>query len=166
MPKGRDDGLHHGGLPVGSTSGDRFKVELERHAEAVAALLAAPDLLPAGIGHNNPPDVIDDLSINQEDLAETDGMIGRVLREVGKAKPDKSAVEKAAVWIRRALSAAALWFAKKADIATDEFAKKVGGYCAAAALPAIAWSAGQMPRLLDALSDLAKSLETWLTFLH
>lgn len=55
---------------------------------------------------------------------------------------------------------------KKATIATDEFAKKVGGYCATAALPAIAWALGQMPRLLDALSDLAKSLEAWLTFLH
>ncbi len=144
----------------------RARFEVERHAEAVAALLAAPDLLPASIGHNNPPDAIDDLPISQEDLAETERMIGRVLREVGEAKPDKGVVAKAAVWIRRALSAAALWFAKEADIATDEFAKKVGGYCAAAALPAIAWSVGQMPRLLDALSDLAKSMETWLTFLH
>ncbi len=144
----------------------RARFEVERHAEAVAALLAAPDLLPASIGHNNPPDAIDDLPISQEDLAETERMIGRVLREVGEAKPDKGVVAKAAVWIRRALSAAALWFAKKADIAAGEFAKKFGGYCAAAALPAIAWSVGQMPRLLDAFSDLAKSMETWLTFLH
>lgn len=144
----------------------RARIEVERHAEAVAALLAASDLLPAGIGHNNPPDAVDDLPISLEDLAETNKMIARVLREVGNPKPDKSVVEGAATWIRQALWTAALWFAMKADIAAGEFAKKFGGYCAAAALPAIAWSVGQMPRLLDALSDLAKSMETWLTFLH
>ncbi len=104
--------------------------------------------------------------MSQEDLAETDEMIARVLREVGTARLDKSVVAIAAKWIKQAPWKAAVWFAKKGDLAMDEFVKKFGGYCAAAALPAAAWVLGQMPRLLDALSDLAKSLETWLPFLH
>jgi hypothetical protein len=139
---------------------------VERSADAVAALLAAPDLLPAGIGHNNPPDAIDDLPVSREDFAETEQMIARVMQEVRSAKPDKESVASTATWIRRALWKATLWFAKKADMAADEFAKKVGGYCAAAVPLAAAWALGQIPRLLDTLADLAKSLEAWLPLLN
>jgi hypothetical protein len=144
----------------------RARFEVERCADVVAALLAAPDLLLAGIGHNNPLDSIDDLPLSREDVAETERMIARVLQEVRSAKPEKARVAGAAAFIKRTLRAALGWFAKKADMAVDEFAKKFGGYCAAAALPAAALALGQLPRLLDALSDLAKSMEAWLPIIN
>lgn len=142
----------------------RARYEVQLRAETVAALLAAPELLPAGIGHNNPPEALGDLPISQDDLTGASEMISRVLREVSKPIPNKTAIESAANWIKQTLWKATVWFAKKADMAIDEFVKKFAGYCAAAAGTIFAVS--RTPGLLDALSGLSNAIQDWLPFLH
>jgi hypothetical protein len=76
-----------------------------------------------GIGHNQPPDIIED----EEDIKQRLGPVLQELRaEFGKTDPRVRAVKNATTRFRDVLIATGKWLWKKLDVATEEAAKAAG----------------------------------------
>lgn len=104
----------------------RARYELQqRIAELEASLEAAGDARH-GIGGNNPPEALETEGAEPDPFLVIWEPLEDLKGEVGKNKPDKPTVRRAAETLKKISKAAWAWFLGKADAAASEFAKQIG----------------------------------------
>ena len=125
-PKPEDYGADEDELFVGLGSNDegKFRAEVVRRLERLESALADRPNSRGLLGHNNPPEPLDEIA--DADLDELAVAAATIRAELSKAEPDVVSViaaERVTVRFSERLQASLM---RKLDLATDEFAKKIG----------------------------------------
>ncbi len=104
----------------------RARYELRQRIAELEASLEAAVASRHGIGGNNPPEALDGDETERDPLLIIWEPLEDLKREVGKKKPDKTTIRRAAEGFEKLLKAGAAWSVGKLDIAASEFAKLIG----------------------------------------
>lgn len=141
-------------------------VAVGRSAGEAARLIAGRPDHVAPIGHNRPPEPLDDAPVGPAEIDRLEEAVATLAREAEAPAPDAEAVaqarEQTAGFLRRAVG----WLAAKLDVAADAFFKAVGQAAGASAgLAATGVSTVWLMDLANLLRPLLDAVERWLALL-
>jgi hypothetical protein len=146
--------------------------EAEARAEMLTRLQRLEDAVnemrgaSSRIGHNNPPEPIDDLPLNAAQQDQIISDIRFIQNECKAPEPNAGEVEAAANRFRDLASKIGMWAAKKCDLALDELAKAFGSSLGKIiALGISAPVAVALLKLMGALTAAEIAVHAWLSYL-
>lgn len=107
--------------------GDAYEAELRKAAKASLARLLEELARgrTAGIGHNNPPEAIDEV-LTEKDRSDIERAAVEISASVGEERPDLHLVVEKTSVLRDVLAKAFRWAGRKLDVGVDGFMKKAG----------------------------------------
>lgn len=112
----------------------------------------------ASLGHNNPPEPIEEFPLSYSDASELRGAIEVVRREIGSESRDKPVIKNAIQIFAGVANKVGSWLASKADTAATELSKAVGK---AAGVGVIAHLAGIDRQLWELIHILSQWISHW-----
>jgi len=141
----------------------RKKYDLKaRVVEAKAVLAEYETLKTPSMGHNHPPEGIDDIPFGSIEFNSIRKGLNELEEELEKPEIDKSKLKSIAKTIGNISLKIAVWLAKKMDIALDEFFKEIGKGSAKWAIRVVGVSGGvyliKLTGVLLPVSELLQSL--------
>ena len=113
---------------------------------------------PPLMGHNQPPEPLENLPFTRDEGQTIKLVIEAVRREAEKPTPDVDRVKEGASKLRFTASGLGHWLKKRLDKGSDAFAKTMGAGLAAALL-------AQLTALYEALVGASQVIANWIEFL-
>lgn len=127
---------------------------------AAQKALAEFPVASAQMGHNNPPEDIEDDPFTVEDAAFVQKLLDDIGAESESREPDFSRLRAAADGLSKVIRKVGVWLAGKLDIAADAFFKELGGSAAKYAV-----RGGVLYLLIQALQPIIDAIGTWIPFI-
>ena len=151
-PEDWDKGAEHVNGLIAET---QARYAVKETVEAAQKVLAEYPVASAQMGHNNPPEDIEDDPFTAEDAAFVQKMLDDIGEERESREPDVLRLRAASDGLGKVIRKIGAWLAGKGDVAADAFAKELGKKGATAAF---------IYALLNALQPVIDAIGTWLPF--
>ena len=135
---------------------------VKESVEAARNVLEEYPAPASGIGHNNPPEEIEDDPFGAQDAAFVQKLLDDIGEECESSEPDVSVLHTASDVLGRLVRRVGVWIAGKLDMSVDAFFKTLG---AGAALTVGGPLVAYLQSLLEALTPLLSALGEWLPFI-
>jgi hypothetical protein len=131
---------------------------LEKLEDQIATLMPASVM----IGHNRPPEPIQDAPLSPANLREVNAAIKRVRLQARSPEPRRTVIARGLAVLTRAAATIGGWLARKADKAIDGFAEQLGKKLGGAAAGAIVISTVGWENVGSAMVDAVQAIGDWL----
>lgn len=158
-PEEWDKGAEHVNTLI---TGIQARYTVKERAEAAQKVLAEYPVASAQMGHNNPPEDIEDDPFTAEDAAFVQKMLDDISEESESSEPDVSRLRVAADGLKTVTRKIAVWLAGKLDMSVDVIIKTL---VVGATLPFAGPLAVYLKGVLETLMPLLSALENWLPFI-